>query len=368
MTKSTQGYHASQIHPCAHLLTSHACQPQPKKPLLEKTKELRKQLKSLSTHEKIWNVPNVLTFSRLVAAPVVGYLILHDQHAWALGLFAYAGITDMVDGWIARRWQLQTVVGSVVDPMADKLLMAITVGCLAAKGALPGPLAILIFGRDASLAIAAIYYRYASLPSPKTLARYWDFSLPSAEVHPTTVSKFNTFLQLALIGLTLLFPVLANSSEHDAIPNATISDPLAPEGGRAAPTDSTGSPVATAPSSSTRSAISSGSVVVAQSQLSEHPQSTRAKAIYAATDAGNLSNAVTTLQLMVGATTVWSGFSYAILKDVVTILGSNEALKKKQGARGRAIIGTSFALVCLGAVGWGLKDRRANEGQKRNDR
>lgn len=138
MTKSTQGYHASQIHPCVHLLTSHACQPHPKKPLLEKTKELRKQLKSLSTHEKIWNVPNVLTFSRLVAAPVVGYLILHDQHAWALGLFAYAGITDMVDGWIARRWQLQTVVGSVVDPMADKLLMAITVGCLAAKGALPG--------------------------------------------------------------------------------------------------------------------------------------------------------------------------------------------------------------------------------------
>ncbi|EOD52282.1 putative phosphatidyl synthase protein [Neofusicoccum parvum UCRNP2] len=289
--------------------------PQPKKPLLEKTKELRKQLKSLTaTHEKIWNVPNVLTFSRLVAAPVVGSLILHDQHAWALGLFAYAGITDLVDGWIARRWQLQTVVGSVVDPMADKLLMAITVGCLAAKGALPGPLAILIFGRDASLAIAAIYYRYASLPSPKTFGRYWDFSLPSAEVHPTTVSKFNTFLQLALIGLTLLFPVLAHSSAPDAITDATVSDTLAAEG---------------------------------------------------TTDARTLSTAVTALQVLVGATTVWSGFSYAILKDAVTILGSDEALKKKQGARGRAIIGVSFALVCAGAVGWAMRGQRREEADQR---
>ncbi|KAH7038858.1 CDP-alcohol phosphatidyltransferase-domain-containing protein [Macrophomina phaseolina] len=341
--------------------------PQPKRPLLEKTKELRKQLKSLSTHEKIWNVPNVLTFSRLVAAPVVGYLILHDQHAWALALFAYAGITDMVDGWIARRWQLQTVVGSVVDPMADKLLMAITVGCLAAKAALPGPLAILIFGRDASLAVAAIYYRYASLPSPKTFARYWDFSLPSAEVHPTTVSKFNTFLQLALIGLTLLFPVLASSSDPDAITNATVSDSLAAEGGRGAPADPTGSPVAT-PSSSARSVISTRPGNFPQSQPSDQEQQSRStKALYAATDAGNLSNAVVALQLLVGATTVWSGFSYAVLKEAVTILGSNEALKERQGARGRVIIGASFALVCVGAIGWAVKGRRMDESKKRND-
>jgi len=56
---------------------------------------------------------------------------VHNQHAWAVGLFAYAGITDLVDGWIARKWKLQTVVGSVVDPMADKILMTTLVGCLA---------------------------------------------------------------------------------------------------------------------------------------------------------------------------------------------------------------------------------------------
>lgn len=68
---------------------------------------------------------------------MVGYLVLHEQHAWAFGLFVYAGVTDLVDGWLARRWKLQTVAGSVIDPMADKSLMIILVGCLAAKGLIP---------------------------------------------------------------------------------------------------------------------------------------------------------------------------------------------------------------------------------------
>lgn len=89
-------------------------------------------------HEDIYNIPNFLTLTRLVAAPFIGYLVLHDAHTWAVGLFAYAGITDMLDGWIARRWDRKTVVGTVIDPMADKALMTILTVCLAAKGALPG--------------------------------------------------------------------------------------------------------------------------------------------------------------------------------------------------------------------------------------
>jgi phosphatidylglycerophosphate synthase len=54
-----------------------------------------------------------------------------------VALFTYAGITDLVDGWIARKWNLQTVVGSVIDPGADKALMIVVVVCLAIKGALP---------------------------------------------------------------------------------------------------------------------------------------------------------------------------------------------------------------------------------------
>lgn len=69
-------------------------------------------------------------------------------------------------------------------------------------------LAVLILGRDVGLAISAIYFRWISLPPPKTFMRYWDFSLPSAEVHPTTISKYNTFLQLALMGLTTMAPLV----------------------------------------------------------------------------------------------------------------------------------------------------------------
>ena len=103
------------------------------RPLL--TKRL---LASLPTHENIYTIPNILTFSRLVASPVIGYLILHDQHRAALALFVYAGATDLVDGWIARRWKLQTVFGTVIDPMADKTLMTILTITLAMKGTMPG--------------------------------------------------------------------------------------------------------------------------------------------------------------------------------------------------------------------------------------
>jgi cardiolipin synthase len=92
----------------------------------------------ITPHEDIYNVPNLLSFSRLLASPVIGYLVLHEQHTAALGLFAAAGLTDLVDGYLARKWKLQTVVGSVIDPMADKALMTVLTVTLAVKGLLPG--------------------------------------------------------------------------------------------------------------------------------------------------------------------------------------------------------------------------------------
>ncbi|KAI0013951.1 hypothetical protein F4779DRAFT_562027 [Xylariaceae sp. FL0662B] len=171
-------------------------------------KVIPKVIPSLTPHENIYTVPNLLTFSRLIAAPFIGYAILQDAHAWALGLFVYAGVSDLLDGWIARQYKLQTVVGSVVDPMADKTLMTVLTVSLAVKGLLPVWLAVIILGRDVGLSIASIYYRWISLPPPKTFTRYWDFSLPSAEVRPTTISKYNTFLQLGLMGATMVIPVL----------------------------------------------------------------------------------------------------------------------------------------------------------------
>ena len=133
-------------------------------------------------------------------------------------------------------------MGTVIDPMADKTLMTVGVVCLAIRGDMPsmpipslllfrassqsGPettmltcecevwLAGLILARDVGLAIAAIYYRWISLPPPKTMARYWDFSLPSAEVHPTGVSKVNTALQLLLVGASMAVPVLGDDGDR----------------------------------------------------------------------------------------------------------------------------------------------------------
>jgi cardiolipin synthase (CMP-forming) len=175
--------------------------PQPKKPLIP-------SIKSLTKHENIYTIPNILTFSRLLVAPLVGYFTLNHQPILALSLFAYAGFTDAVDGYLARRYNQQTVVGTVIDPMADKLLMTIAVVTLTMNGTFPVWLAVIILGRDVALAISAIYFRWISLPPPKTMSRYWDFSLPSAEVHPTEISKINTFLQLLLVGNAMLLPVL----------------------------------------------------------------------------------------------------------------------------------------------------------------
>ncbi|KAK9249030.1 CDP-alcohol phosphatidyltransferase-domain-containing protein [Lipomyces tetrasporus] len=161
--------------------------------------------------ENIYTFPNFLTFSRLLSAPVIGYLVLKSNHVWAASVFIYACLTDLLDGVIARKYGLQSIVGSVLDPMADKILMITLTGCLAWNGNLPLWIATIIFGRDFLLGLSAIYYRYVSLPPPKTMKRYWDFSIPSAEVHPTTISKYNTALQMGLITVSVLKPLLLQS-------------------------------------------------------------------------------------------------------------------------------------------------------------
>lgn len=133
--------------------------------------------------------------TRLIAAPAIGYLVLHDQHAWAAGLFAYAGITDLLDGWIARRWNRKTVVGTVIDPMADKALMTILTVCLAVKGALPGMFEIIVTDyarkRSSRWEVALLYITNGSCsvagdhhPGPRRRSRHRSYilslDLPSA--------------------------------------------------------------------------------------------------------------------------------------------------------------------------------------------
>ncbi|KAG9302845.1 hypothetical protein G9A89_009622 [Geosiphon pyriformis] len=126
----------------------------------------------------------------------------------ALGIFIYAGFTDLLDGAIARQYNMRTIIGTVMDPAADKILMTVMTVTLTMQDLLPFPLAVLILGRDAALILASLYYRYISLPPPKTLSRYFDFSIPSAEVRPSFISKVNTALQLVLMGFTVTCPAL----------------------------------------------------------------------------------------------------------------------------------------------------------------
>ena len=91
--------------------------------------------------ENIYTLPNLLSLARLIAAPATVWLILAPPPAApaaaALALFAAAGATDALDGWLARRWRQTTVAGSVLDPLADKSLVLGVTGALAATGALP---------------------------------------------------------------------------------------------------------------------------------------------------------------------------------------------------------------------------------------
>ncbi|CUA78210.1 hypothetical protein RSOLAG22IIIB_02829 [Rhizoctonia solani] len=181
--------------------------PAPSTPPTPKDRETTNDNKP-TVHENIYTIPNALTVSRILACPVLGWAILEGRYGLATGLLFYAGVTDWVDGYLARKWNMRTVLGTILDPAADKTLMTTLTVTLAMKGLLPVPLAVIILGRDVLLSISAFYYRYISLPPPKTFERYWDFSIPSAEVRPTQISKYNTFLQLSLMGITTVTPLI----------------------------------------------------------------------------------------------------------------------------------------------------------------
>ncbi|KAK0540680.1 hypothetical protein OC842_000355 [Tilletia horrida] len=171
--------------------------------------------------ENIYTIPNLLTASRLLTCPIIGWQVLEGNMKTATALLFFSALTDLLDGYLARRWNSYTVFGSIADPAADKALMTVMVVTLGIKGLIPPLLAALIIGRDVGLVLTAFYIRYASLPPPKTFARYWDFSLPSASVQPTQISKYNTFLQLCLVGVSTVLPIFSPETQELCAPALT---------------------------------------------------------------------------------------------------------------------------------------------------
>jgi hypothetical protein len=87
--------------------------------------------------ENIYTIPNALTLSRIVLSPVIGVCIMNHSFEVGLGLLIIAGITDALDGWIARKFNMKTAIGSVLDPGADKILMTCLVVSLSHAQSLP---------------------------------------------------------------------------------------------------------------------------------------------------------------------------------------------------------------------------------------
>lgn len=144
----------------------------------------------------IVNLPNVITFARLCAVPLAVWLALRNQLALTFGLFALAGLSDAVDGWLARR-RGGSALGALLDPLADKALLVSMFITLAAIGVLPDWLAILVVFRD--LVIIG------------GLMLMWQLGMP-VRIAPLPISKLNTALQLLLVGLALLLSAFSLSA------------------------------------------------------------------------------------------------------------------------------------------------------------
>lgn len=158
--------------------------------------------------ENIYTIPNILTATRILTAPAIGYFLVNQQSGLAISIFVYSCITDFVDGYIARKYNMKSIIGSILDPMADKLLMTICTVSLSYISVMPLYLACLIIGRDVMLSFMAVYYRYVTLPTPKTFKRLINISIPTVTVHPNLLSKVNTGLQMVYIGSLVLQPAL----------------------------------------------------------------------------------------------------------------------------------------------------------------
>ncbi|XP_067119544.1 probable cardiolipin synthase (CMP-forming) [Centruroides vittatus] len=174
--------------------------------LKETTHNVTKRITEIK--ENVLTVPNGLSVLRITLTPVLGYLVINGNYFSALGIFIFAGITDLLDGFIARTFpSQQSMIGSFLDPMADKFLIATLFLSLTIVGLIPIPLTALIVVRDMCLVAAGFYIRYHSLPPPRTLGRYFDVTFATAKLSPTFISKVNTTLQLTLAAITLAAPV-----------------------------------------------------------------------------------------------------------------------------------------------------------------
>lgn len=134
-------------------------------------------------------IPNILTVFRILLVPVFLYLILADRLYWAAAVFIVAGITDGIDGFIARRYGARTELGAQLDPFADKFLLASAYIALTAKGYLPLWLMVPVIIKDSVLLSGVVALRGAGR---------------KVDISPSIFGKLTTFLQIITVIYSML--------------------------------------------------------------------------------------------------------------------------------------------------------------------
>lgn len=137
-----------------------------------------------------WNLPNTLTVMRIAVVPVMVVLLEHEpsrlEAIVACGIFVAAMITDIIDGYLARKWGLTSVMGAFLDPLADKLMVATTMIMLVFLGWLP------------AWAAAVIICRELTITALRTVALSEGLMMPA-----DSLGKFKTSFQSTAIGCLL---------------------------------------------------------------------------------------------------------------------------------------------------------------------
>jgi cardiolipin synthase len=147
----------------------------------------------------LFTLPNLITFARLCAVPAAVWLMLQHRLDDAFLVFVAAGLSDGIDGWLARVRNARSRLGALLDPVADKALLVSVYVTLAAIGVLPDWLAILVVFRDLLIVGGVVLL--------------WVLGVP-ARIRPLMISKANTAAQLILAGLALLLAGFGLAAPH----------------------------------------------------------------------------------------------------------------------------------------------------------
>lgn len=147
-----------------------------------------------ATNDSRWRqavrqLPNLVTIARFALVFPTAWLLWHNQIVAALVLILVGGLSDAVDGELARRFDWRTRFGAIADPAADKLLVVVVFIVLAVQGHLPVWLLVLVVGRDLVIVSGALAYRIL---------------FGELEMEPTLLSKVNTALQIVVLLLVLV--------------------------------------------------------------------------------------------------------------------------------------------------------------------